>query len=95
MRSLLATVAVLALSSGALAYCPPVPDVAKDGYRGNDLQRTLCLQNELAQSARDRAIRSEIDATLSKLQRDLQQQKMLQQQLQIELMRTKPSSLLP
>ena len=95
MRILLATLAVIALSSGAEAYCYPMPDVAKDGYQGNDLKRTLCLQNELAQSTEDRAIRSEIDATLSKLQRDLQQQKMLQQQLQIELMQAKPSYLLP
>lgn len=95
MRILLATIAVIALSSGAQAYCGPVPDVAKEGYQGNDLRRTLCLQNELAQTTEDRAIKSEIDATLSKLQRDLQQQKMLQQQLQIELMRAKPSSLLP
>lgn len=93
MRTLLATVAVIALSSGAEAYCGPVPDVAKEGYQGNDLMRTLCLQNELAQSTEDRAIRSEIDAALSKLQRDLQQQKMLQQQLQTELVRTKPSFL--
>lgn len=95
MRILLATVAVIALSSGAQAYCFPVPDVAKEGYQGNDLKRTLCLQDELAESARDRAIRSELDATLSRLQRDLQQQKMLQQQLQIELMQSRPSSLLP
>jgi len=93
MRILLATIAVIALSSGALAYCGPVPDVAKEGYQGNDLKRTLCLQHELAQSTEDRAIRSEIDATLSKLQRDLQQQKMLQQQLQIELMKPRPSFL--
>jgi hypothetical protein len=93
MRILLATIAVIALSSGAQAYCGPVPDFAKEGYQGNDLRRTLCLQNELAQTTEDRAIKSEIDATLSKLQRDLQQQKMLRQQLQIELMRTKPSYL--
>lgn len=93
MRTLLAPVAVIALSSGAIAYCGPVPDIAKDGYQGNDLQRTLCLQNELAQATEDRAIKSEIDATLSKLQRDLRQQKMLQQQLQIELMKSRPSYL--
>ena len=93
MRILLATVAVIALSSGAEAYCGPVPDVAKDGYQGNDLQRTLCLQNELAQSTRDRAIKSEVDAAVSKLQRDLQQQRMLQQQLQVELMKPRPSYL--
>lgn len=93
MRTLLATVALVALSSGAQAYCAPTPDVAKDGYRGNDLTRTLCLQDELAQAAQDRAIRSEMDAALSKLQRDLQQQKLLQQQLQIELLRDQPSYL--
>ena len=90
MRILFATVAVIALSSGAEAYCYPVPDVAKDGYQGNDLRRTICLQQELTQSTQDRAIRSELDATLSKLQRDLQQQRMLQQQLQFELMRPSP-----
>lgn len=95
MRTLLATVAVIALSSGAEAYCYQVPDVAKDGYQGNDLQRTICLQDELAQSTQDRAIKSQFDATLSKLQRDLQQQKLMQQQLQFEMLRPKPSYLLP
>ena len=41
MRTLLATLAVIALSSGAQAYCYPVPDSAKDGYLGNDLKRTF------------------------------------------------------
>jgi hypothetical protein len=93
MRTLLATLAVIALSSGAQAYCYPVPDSAKDGYVGNDLKRTICLHNELTQSTQSRALQTELDATLSKLQRDLQQQRMLQQQLQLELMR--PSRLLP
>lgn len=95
MRILLATAVVIALGSAAQAYCPPVPDVAKEGYQGNDLQRTLCLQDELRQSAEERAIRSEMDAALSRLQRDLQQQKLLQQQLQIELLKAQPSYLLP
>ncbi len=73
-----------------MARCPTLPRTAT---RATIWRRTLCLQNELAQTTEDRAIKSEIDATLSKLQRDLQQQKMLQQQLQIELMRTKPSYL--
>ena len=93
MRTLLATLAVIALSSGAQAYCYQVPDSARDGYVGNDLKRTICLHDELAQSTQSRAIQTELDATLSKLQRDLQQQRMLQQQLQLELM--KPSPLLP
>lgn len=82
--------AIIALSSGAQAYCYPVPDIARDGYVGNDLTRTICLQNELSQSTQSRALQSELDATLSKLQRDVQQQRFLQQQLQVELMRPSP-----
>ena len=93
MRTLLATLAVIALSSGAQAYCYPVPESARDGYVGNDVKRTICLHNELSQSTQSRAVQSEFDATLSKLQRDLQQQRMVQQQLQFELMRPRPSYL--
>jgi hypothetical protein len=93
MRTLLATLSVIALSSGARAYCYPVPDSARDGYVGNDLKRTICLHNELSQATQERALQTELDATLSKLQRDLQQQRMVQQQLQLELMRS--SRLLP
>ena len=93
MRTLLATLAIIALSTGAQAYCYPVPESARDGYQGNDLKRTICLHNELTQSTQSRALQTELDATLSKLQRDLQQQRMVQQQLQMELMR--PSTLLP
>lgn len=93
MRTLLATLAAIALSSGAQAYCYPVPESANDGYVGNDLKRTICLHDELAQSTQSRALQTELDATLSKLQRDLQQQRFTQQQLQLELMR--PSTLLP
>ena len=90
---LLATLSVIALSSGAQAYCYSVPDSARDGYVGNDLKRTICLHDELSQSTQERALQTELDATLSKLQRDLQQQRMVQQQLQLELMRS--SRLLP
>jgi hypothetical protein len=90
MRMLLATFAIIAVSSGAQAYCYPVPESAKDGYVGNDLKRTICLHNELTQSTQSRALQTEIDATISKLQRDLQQQRMVQQQLQFELMRPSP-----
>lgn len=93
MRTLLATLAIIALSSGAQAYCYPVPESDRNGYQGNDLKRTICLQQELAQSTETRAIRAQLDAMLSKIQRDLQQQKLMQQQLQLELM--KPSTLLP
>jgi Skp family chaperone for outer membrane proteins len=81
MRILFAAMAVIALTSGAEAYCFPVPDNADTGYVANDLNRTLCIQRELSQSTEARNVQTQIDATLSKMQRDLQQQKfMLQQQ---------------
>jgi hypothetical protein len=89
MRILLASLVVVALSSGAQAYCYPLHDSAKDGYTGNDLKRTLCLQQELAQSTAERTLQTQLDATLSRIQRDLQQQKLVQQQLQYETMLSK------
>ena len=82
MRMLLATFALIAISTTAQAYCFPAPDDASTGYVENDLKRTICIQNELAVSTNDRAQRSQLDATINKLQRDLQQQKFQLQQLQ-------------
>ena len=75
MRILLATFALIALSTGARAYCFPVPDDASTGYVENDLKRTICIQDELAQSTNERAQQSQLNSTLSKLQRDIQQRK--------------------
>lgn len=74
--------AFIALTSGALAYCPPVPDNADTGYVGNDMNRALCIQRELSEATEARNRRSQLDAALSKMQRDLQQQKFLLQQQQ-------------
>jgi hypothetical protein len=90
MRTLFATAMFLALASGAEAYCFPVPDTADTNYVNNDLKRTLCLQNELAQSTNQRLLNSQIDATLNQLQRDLQQQKFMLQQLQAQSMLPSP-----
>ena len=91
MRTLLVTLALIAFSSGAQAYCYSAPE--SYGYAGNDLNRTLCLHDELSQSTQSRALQTEYDATFSKLQRDVQQQRFTQQQMQLELMRP-PSRLL-
>lgn len=84
MRTLLTVTAFIAMTAGAQAYCFPVPDTAATGYVENNLKRTLCLQRELEQSARERQIRSQLDAQLNQLQRDLQQQKFVLQQLQAQ-----------
>ncbi len=80
----------LALASGAQAYCFPVPDSADTSYVTNDLKRTLCLQNELTQSTNQQLLNNQIDATLNQLQRDLQQQKFMLQQLQAQSALTTP-----
>jgi hypothetical protein len=95
MRTLLASLALIALTSGAQAYCYPIPDSARAGYVGNDLKHTICLQQELAQATAARNLQTELDATLSRMQRDLQQQKFMQQQLQTEQLRLRSNSLLP
>lgn len=82
MRTLIAIAAFLALATGAQAYCVPVPETAESGYSQNNLNRTLCLQNELTQSANALAYKSQVNAMLDQMQRDLQQQKMQLQQLQ-------------
>jgi hypothetical protein len=82
MRIRIAVLAVITLTSGAEAYCFPVPDTAATGYVANGLDRTLCVQRELTQSTDARNRETAIDATLGKVQRDLQQQRfmLLQQQ---------------
>lgn len=95
MRTLLASLALVALTSGAQAYCYPIPDSAKAGYVGNDLKRTICLQQELSRATAARNQQTELDAALSRMQRDLQQQKLMQLQLQTEQLRLRQNSLLP
>lgn len=85
MRTLIATALFLALATGAEAYCFPVPDTAETHYGDNDLQRTLCLQDELAESTNLQRQQQMLNLQLSKMQRDLLQQRLLLQQLQSEM----------
>ncbi len=87
MRTLLTAIALTALPASAQAYCFPVPDTADTAYVENSLRRTLCLQQELEQSTRDRALRTLIDAQLSQLQRDMLQQKLLLQRMQVDALK--------
>jgi hypothetical protein len=80
MRTILAIAALLALTSGAEAYCYSVPDTAQTGYVENNLRRTICIQDELGQSMELQSRQTEVGAALSKMQRDMQQQKFQLQQ---------------
>lgn len=82
MRALIA-IAVLALApTGANAYCYAVPDTAATGYVRNNVNQALCLQGELARSTNEQAFKTQVDATLDRLQRDALQQRLQLQQLQ-------------
>jgi hypothetical protein len=85
MRTLLAIAAFFALATGAEAYCYSVPDTAETHYSENNLARTLCLQDELVQSTNDTTRQRMLDLQISKMQRDLLQQRLLLQQLQNEI----------
>ncbi|MDB5539316.1 MAG: hypothetical protein JWQ89_1043 [Devosia sp.] len=85
MRTLLAALAVIALSSGAQAYCFPIPDTVATGYVDNQMHRTLCIQRKMSQAADARKLATEFDAALGRVQRDLQQQKVMLQQQQSQL----------
>lgn len=92
MRTVLAIAAVLALATGAEAFCPPVPDTAATGYVLNNLNRTLCLQNELRQATDALANKALVDQQIQQLQRDMIQQRLELQQLQAGGL---PADLLP
>lgn len=85
MRTLIAIAAFLALATGAEAYCYSVPDTAATHYGDNNLARTICLQDELARNTDQTTRQQMLDLEVSKLQRDLLQQKLQLQQLQSEM----------
>ena len=86
MRTLIATIATLMLASPAAAYCYQVPDTAATGYVENNLKRTICIQDELADTTVQRSFKSDFDATVGKLQRDALEQRLQLQQLQTQQM---------
>lgn len=94
MRTLIAIAAFLALATGAQAYCVSVPDTAETGYSENGVNRSICLQNEMARSTNEQAYKTQVDTMLQQLQRDALRQRMELQQLQLFQLRT-PSYLYP
>jgi len=91
MRTILSAAAIVLLgASAAQAYCPSVPDGADTHYVENGLNRTVCLQNELASSTYERSVNSQVNATIGKLQRDALKQRFMIHQLQSEALRNNP-----
>ncbi|MGV3491740.1 MAG: hypothetical protein ACO1OG_10505 [Devosia sp.] len=84
MRTLIAAIAAIALASPAAAFCYGAPDTAETGYVGNNLARTICLQDELAADTASRIAQTQLNATLDQLQREALQRQLELQRLQAQ-----------
>lgn len=69
MRTLLATLLLVATTGAASAYCVSVPDDQSTGYVRNNLKKTICLNNELAQDTAQKNWEVKVDTALSQLDR--------------------------
>lgn len=75
MRTLFTITVLLFGIADANAYCVSLPDDASTAYVRNGLNKTICLDNELASATARKNFETEIGATLDRLQRDQLQQR--------------------
>ena len=70
MRTLIASLLLIATTGAASAYCISMPDNQQSAYVKNGLNKTICLNGEIA---RDTAVKNwqvEVNAALGQLDRD-------------------------
>jgi len=70
MRTLIATLLLVATTGGASAYCVSVPDDQSSAYVRNNLKKTICLNNEIAATTAQQNWQVEVSTALGKLDRD-------------------------
>lgn len=70
MRTILATLLLVATTGAASAYCVAVPDDQSSAYVRNNTKQTICLNNELAGSTAEKNWQVKVDTALGKLDRD-------------------------
>lgn len=70
MRSLIATLLLVATTGAANAYCVSVPDDQSSAYVRNGLKKTICLNNEIASATAQQNWQVEVNTALGKLDRD-------------------------
>lgn len=70
MRTLIATLLLVATTGAASAYCVSVPDDKSSAYVKNGLRKTICLDNEIAQNTAQQNWQVEVNTALGKLDRD-------------------------
>jgi len=70
MRTLIATLLLVATSGGASAYCVSVPDDQSSAYVRNGLKKTICLNDAIAADTAQQNWQVEVNTALGKLDRD-------------------------
>jgi hypothetical protein len=70
MRTLIATLLLVATTGAASAYCVSVPDDQSSAYVRNGLKKTICLNNEIAANTAQQNWQVEVNTALGKLDRD-------------------------
>jgi hypothetical protein len=70
MRTLIATLLLVATTGAASAYCVSVPDDQSSAYVRNGLKTTICLNNEIAANTAQQNWQVEVNTALGKLDRD-------------------------
>jgi hypothetical protein len=70
MRTLIATLLLVASAGSAGAYCVSVPDDQSSAYVRNGLKKTICLSEELAARTAQQNWQVEVNTALGRLDRD-------------------------
>lgn len=70
MRTLIATLLLVASAGSASAYCVAVPDDQSSAYVRNGLKKTICLNNEIAETTSVKNWQVEVNTALGQLDRD-------------------------
>ena len=70
MRTLLATLLLVATAGSASAYCVAVPDDQSSAYVKNGLKKAICLNDEIAANTAIKNWQVEVNAALGRLDRD-------------------------
>jgi len=69
MRTLIASLLLIASTGVASAYCVSVPDDKSSAYVKNGLRKTICLDNEIAQNTAAQNSQVQVNTALGQLDR--------------------------
>jgi hypothetical protein len=70
MRTIIATLLLIGTTGAASAYCVSVPDDKSSAYVRNNLNKTVCLNEELTDTTAIKNWQVEVNTALNKLDRD-------------------------